>query len=71
VPVINQVFTPTPEQLEAARHLVERYDGALDQGVGVCVDEGGQMVDEAVVRAARRTLVRARFMAEKSGLRSG
>jgi citrate lyase subunit beta/citryl-CoA lyase len=54
--------------VEAARRLVERYDGALDQGVGVCVDENGQMVDEAVVRAARRTMARARRTAENSGL---
>ena len=70
VPVINQCSRLHLSNWRP-RHLVERYDGALDQGVGVCVDEGGQMVDEAVVRAARRTLVRARFMAEKSGLRSG
>jgi len=69
VAVINQAFMPTPEQLEAARRLVERYDGALDQGVGVCVDEDGQMLDEAVVRAARRVLARARRPAEKSRLR--
>jgi citrate lyase subunit beta / citryl-CoA lyase len=68
VPVINQAFMPTPEQLEAARRLVERYDGALDQGVGVYVDEDGHMVDEAVVRGARRILARARRTAEKSGL---
>ena len=68
VPVINQTFTPSPEQIKAARRLVERYDDALDQGVGVCVDEGGHMVDEAVVRAARRTLARARRTGEKSGL---
>jgi len=68
VPVINQTFTPTPEQLEAARRLVERYDRALDQGVGVGVDEDGRMVDEAVVRAARQILARARRAAEKSGL---
>jgi citrate lyase subunit beta/citryl-CoA lyase len=69
VPVINETFTPTPEQLEAARRLVERYDGALDQGVGVGVDEDGKMLDEAVVRAARRILVRARRTAERSGPR--
>jgi citrate lyase subunit beta/citryl-CoA lyase len=69
VPVINQAFMPTPEQLESARRLVERYDDALDQGVGVCVDEDGQMVDEAVVRAARRILAQARSTADKSGLR--
>jgi citrate lyase subunit beta / citryl-CoA lyase len=68
VPVINQAFLPTPEQLEAAGRLVERYDGALDQGVGVCVDEDGQMVDEAVVRAARRILARARRATEQTGL---
>jgi citrate lyase subunit beta/citryl-CoA lyase len=68
VPVINQMFTPSPVEVEAARRLVERYDGALDHGVGVCVDEDGHMVDEAVVRAARRTLARARRTAEKSGL---
>jgi citrate lyase subunit beta/citryl-CoA lyase len=68
VPVINQMFTPSPEEVEAARRLVERYDDALDHGVGVCVDEDGHMVDEAVVRAARRTLARARRTAEKSGL---
>jgi citrate lyase subunit beta/citryl-CoA lyase len=37
VPVINQVFTPSPEQVKAARRLVERYDSALGMGVGVCV----------------------------------
>jgi citrate lyase beta subunit len=59
---------PSPEQLEAARRLVERYDGALDQGVGVGVDEDGQMVDEAIVRSARRILARARRTTEQSGL---
>ena len=67
--VINQAFLPTLEQLEAARRLVERYDGALERGVGVCVDEDGQMVDEAVVRAARQILATARRTADKSGLR--
>jgi len=67
VPVINQTFTPTPAQVEAAQRLVERYDGAVDQGVGVCVDDDGHMVDEAVVRAARRTLARARRTSETSG----
>jgi citrate lyase subunit beta/citryl-CoA lyase len=67
VPIINEMFTPSPEQLEAARRLVERYDGALDQGVGVYVDENGHMVDEAIVRSARRTLERAGRKAERPG----
>jgi citrate lyase subunit beta/citryl-CoA lyase len=68
VPIINQIFTPALEQVNAARRLIERHDSAVRQGTGVCVDEDGHMVDEAVVRAARRTLARTRRTAEKSGL---
>jgi citrate lyase subunit beta / citryl-CoA lyase len=65
VAIINEAFTPTAGQVEAARRMVDRYDGALGHGVGVVVDEDGRMVDEAVVRAARRTLARARPAAEE------
>jgi citrate lyase subunit beta/citryl-CoA lyase len=53
IPVVNEVFTPTPAELEAARDLVGRFEAA---GGGVCLDAQGRMVDLAVVRDARRTL---------------
>jgi citrate lyase subunit beta/citryl-CoA lyase len=53
VPVINEVFTPSEEELEAARQLVEAYDQALAKGRGVVRDPEGRMIDEAVVRRAR------------------
>lgn len=56
VPVINEVFTPDLEEVQAARRLLALYEEA---GGGVCLDEDGRMVDEAVVRAARRTLALA------------
>jgi len=56
VPVINQVFTPSPAVLERARRLVDLYDAALAAGTGAVTDENGRMVDEAVVRSARRLL---------------
>ena len=56
VPVINEVFTPSEEEVAAARSLVERFEAA---GSGVGVDEAGRMVDEAVVRSAREVLSRA------------
>ena len=56
VPVINEVFTPTVEEVGAARALVELFEAA---GSGVVVDERGRMVDEAVVRSAREVLSRA------------
>jgi citrate lyase subunit beta / citryl-CoA lyase len=60
VPVINEVFTPTEAEVAKALRLVELFDFAVAEGRGVCVDDQGKMVDEAVVRAARRTLLRAK-----------
>ena len=57
--VVNDVFTPSAESVEAARSLIERFDAAIASGAGVFVDNG-KMVDEAVVRQARRTLALAR-----------
>ena len=57
--VVNDVFTPSAEAVETARSLIERFDAALASGAGVLVDNG-RMVDEAVVRQARRTIALAR-----------
>ncbi|WP_230423261.1 HpcH/HpaI aldolase/citrate lyase family protein [Streptomyces radicis] len=53
VPVVNDVFTPTPDELARARDLVARFDATAE---GVILDDRGRMVDEAVVRRARRLL---------------
>lgn len=58
--VVNEVFTPSEDELNAARSLVDRYDAALAAGEGVFTDEQGRMVDLAVIRQARRTLALAR-----------
>jgi citrate lyase subunit beta/citryl-CoA lyase len=50
---INAAFTPQPEEVALARRLL---DGAAASGKGVFVDEEGRMVDEAVLRGARRVL---------------
>jgi citrate lyase subunit beta/citryl-CoA lyase len=54
--VINDVFTPSPDAVERARRVIERFDAA---GGGACVDDNGRMIDVAVVRASRRVLARA------------
>lgn len=56
VEIVNDVFTPSAQEVARARRIVEVYETA---GGGVCVDDDGRMVDEAVVRSARRTLARA------------
>ena len=54
VPVINAAFNARPEELDEARRLVAVYDVALAAGSGALTDEDGRMIDEAVVRRARR-----------------
>jgi citrate lyase subunit beta/citryl-CoA lyase len=54
VPVINDVFTPDLEQVERARRLVEAADSAMARGDGVFLDDDGRLVDEAILRSARR-----------------
>ena len=57
--VINEVFTPTAEELREARQLVMSFRQAEEAGTGVITDGHGRVVDIAVVRAARETLCRA------------
>ena len=56
VPVINRAFTATTEEVDRAETLLAQAQSAA----GVWVDESGRMVDEAVLRSARRTLARRR-----------
>jgi citrate lyase subunit beta/citryl-CoA lyase len=60
IPVVNAVFTPTAEEVAAAAEVVARFDEAIAEGSGVIVGPDGRMVDEAVVRQARRVLGLAR-----------
>jgi len=56
VEVINEVFTASEEEIDEARRIVAAADRAAAEGSGVFVDLDGRMVDEAVVRRARRQL---------------
>ena len=56
IPVVHEVFTPIEAETARARDVLARYDEALATGSGVCLDAGGRLIDEAVVRSARRLL---------------
>ena len=56
VPVINQVFSPSPEEVAEARRLLDAFTRPHS---GVITDANGRMVDVAVVRSARELLGRA------------
>lgn len=59
VPVINEAFTPSAEELTAAREILDRLAGAQAEGAGVAVTADGRFIDEAVARSAREILARA------------
>lgn len=56
IPVINEVFSPSPQEVADARALVEAFESS---GSGVTTDHAGRMIDVAVVRSAREVLERA------------
>ena len=60
LPVVHEVFTPSPEAVARARALLGAYDAAIAAGSGAYIDQDGRMVDEAVARGARRTVALAR-----------
>jgi citrate lyase subunit beta/citryl-CoA lyase len=55
---VNRVFSPTAQELEAARKIVSAYDEAMSRGIGV-IDVDGQMVDVPVANRARDLLAYA------------
>ena len=64
VPVINRMFTPSPEELSRAREILEAYEKSnVDQGAGAFVYKD-EMVDAASLPIERRKLA----IAKKCGL---
>lgn len=58
VPALNEIFQPSASAVARARQVLEALDAAASIGRGA-VQVGGQLVDEAMAVAARRTLARA------------
>jgi citrate lyase beta subunit len=55
VPVVNEVFSPTEDEVSWAKKVVGAYEEANAAGSGA-ISVDGQMVDAASIRMARRTL---------------
>lgn len=58
VRVVNEAFSPTEEEIDGARRVVEAFDAGVASGQGVATLDG-RMIDMPVVVAARRVLARA------------
>jgi citrate lyase subunit beta/citryl-CoA lyase len=59
IEVINEVFTPTEEEVAEAKDLLARLEESTGTGTGAFALEDGRFVDEAVVGSARLTLALA------------
>ncbi len=61
IDVINAVFSPTKEEVDYARQVVQAFEEAQARGDG-SIALGGQLVDLPIVDRARRTLELARAL---------
>lgn len=59
VPIIQSAFTPTDEQIERARALIQAHDQHQARGVGAFAWQG-KMIDRPAIRAAEQVLAKAR-----------
>ncbi|MFP3173227.1 MAG: CoA ester lyase [Vulcanisaeta sp.] len=55
IPIANEVFSPSKEEIEWARRVVEAYEKAVREGRGA-ISLDGQLVDHVHYRLARRIL---------------
>lgn len=61
--IVNEIFTPTPDEIQVAKKLVEAYEKSQMVGVGaITVDD--MLIDKAAVVSANKL----RHMAEQLGL---
>jgi citrate lyase subunit beta/citryl-CoA lyase len=61
IPIANDIFAPTPEQVAQARRIDALYREAQAQGRGA-IEIDGKMIDVAVVRSARQIISRAELI---------
>ncbi len=66
VPIANEVFSPTAEEVEEARQSMETYREAEAGGVGA-IGRDGRLVDAAHMRLAANTLHKAALGGTSSG----
>jgi citrate lyase subunit beta/citryl-CoA lyase len=66
IAIANEVFSPTPEEVEEARAAMEVYRRAEAEGVGA-IGRDGRLVNAAHMRLAANILHRASLAADERG----
>ena len=65
VPVLNEAFSPTQEEVAAAQRMIVAYEKAQAEGRG-SIDVDGKMIDVPIVERAQRLIATARRIEAKS-----
>jgi citrate lyase subunit beta/citryl-CoA lyase len=60
IELANEVFAPTPQEIESAKKMKDAYDAATREGAGAA-GAGGMLIDAVVVRIFENVLERARL----------
>jgi citrate lyase subunit beta/citryl-CoA lyase len=63
IAIANEAFSPSAQDLEWSRRIIETYKEAHDRGEGVVVVEG-KLIENLLVEGARRMLLLAKAIAE-------
>lgn len=63
IEIANEVYSPSPEEINRAREIVEAMEEGVAEGRGA-VQLDGEMLDEASVRSARKLLEQARRLGQ-------
>jgi citrate lyase subunit beta / citryl-CoA lyase len=63
IEIVNEVFTPKPEDVRKARQLIQVFDEAVEAGKGVCMFEG-KMIDNPIADRARKLVMKADLISE-------
>jgi len=63
IAIANEVFSPTADEIAAARQSIETYREAEARGIGA-IGEDGRLVDAAHMRLAENTLLKADLAAD-------
>ncbi len=58
IPIVNQIFSPTPEEIDGWRRLIAAIEEAEAQGIGAFRHEG-RLIDHAHLLTAQQSLTRA------------
>jgi citrate lyase beta subunit len=70
IDIVNEVFSPTMEDIERAKKILRAHEEAAQSGRGAVAVEG-RMVDKATVRLARKLIKQADYLKLEHTLKNG